>query len=397
MTEFKNNPSYTSPLPGGFTKFLWWCSGANADILRDSPQSEHNKYQGIGATVFFTGVLAALSGAYALYSVFNNLYAAMAFGILWGLVIFNLDRFIVSTIRKEDNFWNEFKLALPRIVLAIILAIVIAKPLELKIFEKEIAQKIQEQQQEFAMQSQKKIQTQFNPIADSLRIEIDYYKNEIAKVAAARDTLYQAFIGEAEGTSGTHKLGKGPVFKEKKIQYDKIEQEFKSVQEKYQPLIDEREKQILAIKSQRDTAYAKSVPVISNYDGLMAKLDAENKLPQLPVFFITLLFICIETAPVMAKLLSKKGPYDEKLRNIEHEIELNTIANINQRNHDLNKKLTLYTNIDKAKVEQEIKQNEDALKIIANAHLQLTQDYVDDWLEEERAKLNRNKYKSNRE
>jgi hypothetical protein len=181
--------------------------------------------------------------------------------------------------------------------------------------------------------------------------------------------------------------GKGPVYKEKKQQYDKIEQELFDAKQKFQPLIDEREKQILALKSKSEDAYAKTQPTIENYNGLMAKLEAQQQLPQLPILFITLLFICIETAPIFTKLFSNRGPYDEKLKNIEHEIELNTIENINQRNHELNQKLTLYTNIDKAKVEQEIANNQEAMKIISEAHLELTKELVEDWLQKEKNKI----------
>ncbi|HAT69734.1 MAG TPA: DUF4407 domain-containing protein, partial [Flavobacteriaceae bacterium] len=38
--------------------------------------------------------------AYALYTVFDNYFAAIGFGLVWGLLIFNLDRYIVSTIKK---------------------------------------------------------------------------------------------------------------------------------------------------------------------------------------------------------------------------------------------------------------------------------------------------------
>lgn len=370
-----------------FTRFFWFCSGANVDILKQCPHSEQNKYVGIGATVFFTGLLASISGGYALYTVFNRADAAIVFGIIWGLVIFNIDRFIVSTIRKEDKFWNEIKLVIPRIVLALILAIVIAKPLELKIFEKEIAQKIQEKQRLFAIDAQKKLTEQYSPLQDSLRKEIDAYKAELQKIQAQRDTLYKAFIGEAEGTSGTYKLGKGPVYKEKKEQYDKIEKELYAAKAEFQPLIDEREQQILALKSKRDDAYSKTQPTIENYDGLMARLDAQQQLPQLPSLFITLLFICIETAPIFTKLFSNKGPYDDMLRNIEHDIQLKSIENINQRNHELNQKLLLYTNIDKAKTEQEIANNQESMKIISEAQLELTKEIVEDWLKTEKEKL----------
>jgi hypothetical protein len=387
--EMINHTSQPLRKQGSFTKFFWFCSGANTDVLRDCPHSEQNKYVGIGATVFFTGLLASISGGYALFTVFKNIYPAIAFGMVWGFVIFNLDRFIVSTLRKEDDFWSEFKLVLPRLVLAFILAIVISKPLELKIFEKEIAQKVQEKQRDFAIQTQRKTEQQFNPVIDSLRKEIDYFKSEIKKASGARDTLYKAFIGEAEGTSGTFKLGKGPVFAEKKMEYDKIDSELKDVQAKNQPLIDEREQQILKLKAQRDTSYAKAQPVITNYDGLMARLEALGKLPQLPSIFIMLLFVCIETAPVFSKLFSGKGPYDEKLKNIEHEIELTALENINQRNHELNKKLTLYTQLDKAQIEQEILNNHEAMKIISDAHLELTKEMVNDWLEKEKSNLHK--------
>ena len=370
-----------------FTRFFWFCSGANVDILKQCPHSEQNKYVGIGATVFFTGLLASISGGYALYTVFNRADAAIIFGVIWGLVIFNIDRFIVSTIRKEDKFWNEIKLVIPRIVLALILAIVIAKPLELKIFEKEIAQKIQEKQRQFAIDAQKKLTEQYSPLQDSLRKEIDAYKAELQKIQAQRDTLYKAFIGEAEGTSGTYKLGKGPVYKEKKEQYDKIEKELYAAKAEFQPLIDEREQQILALKSKRDDAYSKTQPTIENYDGLMARLDAQQQLPQLPSLFITLLFICIETAPIFTKLFSNKGPYDDMLRNIEHDIQLKSIESINQRNHELNQKLLLYTNIDKAKTEQEIANNQESMKIISEAQLELTKEIVEDWLKTEKEKL----------
>lgn len=37
-------------------------------------------------------------------------------------------------------------------------------------------------------------------------------------------------------------------------------------------------------------------------------------------FVITLLFIALETAPVVVKLLTKRGPYDEKLDTIEYNV-----------------------------------------------------------------------------
>src|SRR5262245_20553501 len=119
------------------TDFFLLCSGVNPAILEQC-KGEKTKYAGLGASIFFTGLFAFLAASYALFFVFNNVYASVIFGLLWGLMIFNLDRYIVSTMRKRGNFLREFASAVPRIIVAIIISIVIAKPLELKIFEKEI-------------------------------------------------------------------------------------------------------------------------------------------------------------------------------------------------------------------------------------------------------------------
>ena len=121
-------------------QFLLICSGSDTTILNDCSVGEQNKYAGIGATVFFTALMAFIAASYALFTVFDNLPASIFFGFIWGLLIFNLDRFIVSTIKKRNNFVDELIQASPRILLAIIIAVVISKPLEMKIFEKEINQ-----------------------------------------------------------------------------------------------------------------------------------------------------------------------------------------------------------------------------------------------------------------
>src|SRR5882757_3792391 len=81
------------------THFLWWCSGAYQGLLKDCP-SEQVKYAGLGGVLLATFALASLSAGYAIYSVFNDPLWAVGFALIWGLIIFNFDRFLVSTMRK---------------------------------------------------------------------------------------------------------------------------------------------------------------------------------------------------------------------------------------------------------------------------------------------------------
>lgn len=68
-----------------------------------------------------------------------------------GIIIFNLDRFIVSSTGKGDGTdsitWKEFFQALPRLLIALILGFTISKPLELKIIETEINVQLRKEQQ----------------------------------------------------------------------------------------------------------------------------------------------------------------------------------------------------------------------------------------------------------
>ncbi|MGC1515712.1 MAG: DUF4407 domain-containing protein, partial [Maribacter sp.] len=93
--------------------FFILCSGADADLLKSCSKAEQHKYAGIGATVFFTAIMAFIASSYALFTVFDNAYISLFFGLVWGLLIFNLDRFIVSTIKKRDSFKQEFLHAAP--------------------------------------------------------------------------------------------------------------------------------------------------------------------------------------------------------------------------------------------------------------------------------------------
>ena len=298
-------------------QFFILCSGADKNILENSSEGEQTKYVGIGATVFFTAVMAFIASAYALFTVFDSVYPALLFGLVWSLLIFNLDRFIVSTIRKRDKFGSEFLQATPRIILAVIIAIVISKPLEIKIFEKEINTVLLQEKNAMALNNKKEIANYFKTDLDKNKSEIDKLKSEITNKEKEVNTLYETYITEAEGTAGTKKLGKGPVFKEKIAKHDLAKKELDTLQKTNLAKIVEMEKNTKTLQTDLDKKVTETQPIIDGFDGLMARINALDKLPWLPSFFIMLLFLAIETSPIIAKLLSPKGEYDYKLEDLE--------------------------------------------------------------------------------
>ena len=306
-------------------QFFWFCSGAYQDLLKKCP-SESDKYVGIGGTVLFTGVFAFISGGYALYTVFQSWWLFLIFGLLWGAMIFNLDRYIVSSLRKENKFGRELKMAIPRIILAVILALVISKPLELKIFEPEIKGELVILEQQLFKEQEENLKQRFEPEQNVLNAEISILKQEIEQKAAQRDALMQKAQEEADGTGGSGRRNLGPIYKAKKADADAAAAELEILQAQNQALIQQK----LDSLSQIDSLQTAEINGFerARYDGLAARMEALSNITakseaiSIANIFIILLFIAIETAPLFVKLISQKGPYDELLQAHEYRYKM---------------------------------------------------------------------------
>lgn len=337
------------------------CSGADRNLLNQCSDGEKTKYVGIGATVFFTAVMAFVASSYALYTVFDQAYLAIAFGFIWSLLIFNLDRFIVSTLKKQNRFSQELFQALPRIILAIIIAVVISKPLEIKIFEKEINTVLLKEQNALSLKNKEEITSYFEQDKLKNQSVIDSLKAEIINKEKEVNNLYQTYIAEAEGTAGTKKLGKGPVFKEKIAKHDLSKIELDSLKVKNEAKIKTAEANAKIIKDNLETRIKETQPIIDNFDGLMARINALNSLAFLPSFFIMLLFLTIETAPIFVKFLSPKSEYDFKIE--EEQLQFNNIRKQKSEHQNLHE--STYTSINK-EVYEELKTDKEIFEFQKN-------------------------------
>jgi hypothetical protein len=327
------------------TLFFIFCSGSDPDLLKRCP-TETSKYVGIGATIFFTGLFAALAGGYSLYTVFDSYFLAGIFGLLWGLMIFNLDRYIVSGMRKEGKFAKEFLMATPRIVLAILISIVIAKPLELKIFQKEIAPELVVMEQEKFAEQESIIKQRFNATQDSLKAQVKILHAQIEEKMLKRDELVRIAQQEADGTGGSGKKNPGPIYKIKKADADRAEREVAEIVSVNQSRIGELND--LIKKNDAQIATETGSLERSKINGPAARIEALDRLTTQSSaiwwahWFIALLFIIIETTPVFVKLLSPKGPYDSLLKMEEDKFAVEetetlakTHADVKERNKSL--------------------------------------------------------------
>ena len=330
-------------------QFLLFCSGIDLNILEKCP-SDENKYVGIGATVLFTGVLAFFSAGYALFTVFDSYLLAVLFGMVWGLMIFNLDRYIVSSMKSYGSFWRDLSVAFPRLVMAVLLALVISKPLELKIFEKEIDAELIVMEQEVFKTQEDKIKLRYQSQIEDHRAQIDYLKSEIDAKTATRDQLSLTAIQEADGTGGSMKKNLGPIYRAKKKEADQAQSELEQTMQINLPLIAEHQTSINALESniQKEIVNLDR----SGIGGLAARMEALDRLSQnsmaiyLANIFIILLFISIETAPIFVKLISYRSPYDYLLHEHEHVFEMANLENTTLLANAVKNKLYVDTEVE---------------------------------------------------
>jgi len=310
------------------TRFFWFCSGAHTGTLKKYPV-EHNKYVGIGATIFFTALFASLSGGYAMYFVFSgDVYAvafAVLFGIIWGLAIFNMDRYIVSSIDKQGSVARQVFQASPRILLAIMIGIVISRPLELKIFDKEIKQKLKVtylKAQHRRIDTLEKTYSQKYAMELGKNGELKKEKDSLEKdINRSRFLLNQEIFGDKTNqTSG--KVGDGKFAKQKR---DVLEEK----QNRLGAVRADLNKMDVYLGARKDYEGLNNIRLFNDHQldslaNVAGFADRNRALGQLSVnengtfepetywaeMFISLLFILFECLPVFVKLMSPKGPYD---------------------------------------------------------------------------------------
>lgn len=405
------------------TNFFIICSGANKDILRECP-TERTKFVGIGATIFLTAVLASISGGYAIYFTFNNFYISLLFGLLWGIIIFNLDRYIVSSIKKTGNRKDEFFTALPRFLIAVVLAFTISKPLEIKLFDGSISKKMGENEDNYNKKGATDFNDQVSALAQTkskLESELDTKKNVIFSndpifkdLSSQREEnqkninewntiinknttiinnnswLEEIMINQQTGLKKTvrryNQVAVNKINENKKLNEniadarneivsieDSIQSRKKDLDNHVKEIEIQYAAQIQGVQQQINDLNAKRPQIISKIanDAAADKdvLSRLRALSDLSTFgnsvwwadlLISLLFVLLECAPIFTKLLSKRGPYDEILDRLEYEVYVNQQKIISDKNDEINN--SLQYSIDTNKIKRESQENLEKLK-----------------------------------
>lgn len=328
---------YELPKSSSVMRFLWKCAGGDRYLLERATYSDQIKYMCLGGIVFATGAMAGLAGGYAFYTIFSpkaanvldkartvtenpnfipidtqTVLMSIAFGIIWGLIIFNIDRFIVTSTGKGDGTekitMDEIKGAIPRIIMGMIIAITISKPIEIRMFQTEINLAVQKEQEI----EKKSLIDQANK---SFEAKVGEIKSKLGKIQTSIDEktkqvsdLRAEISKEITGANGNG-ANYGPRAKQLERQANIIDQQIKDLENKSEyknSLIDIR---TYELDKQKDVALAEAKG--ASLDGLLIRIQKAHEISGFWIsLFITLLFMAIELTPIFFKLMLTKTTYD---------------------------------------------------------------------------------------
>lgn len=309
-------------------QFFWWCAGADIQILERCNFSDHVKYGCLGGIVFATGVMAFFSGTVAIHTIFidtamQDLWQSWIIpvlaGLAWGLMIFNLDRYIVASSGKGDGTdkvtGQEFKNAIPRIFMGLVLAVSISQPMEVMMFSKEIKMKKEEDIVKNKASKIAEIEKEYQTNIKELNADIEkLYDEKLSyekNIREREDLLNQEMQGKRGGGSG-----KGPVANELERQVNELKSRRDRWLEEHKKEIEEMESKRKTYQVKREEELAKAEGQIQ--DGLIYSLKAAHEIGGWwTKIILFLLFASIEMTPIFFKLMVIKSPYDYLEENIK--------------------------------------------------------------------------------
>ncbi len=350
-----------------FSRFLLAVAGANRAVLDHAPR-DLVKQTALGGTLLTTAALAAVASALALWMALDvPVWGAVVGGLVWGLAILNLDRWLVVSTPRQKTKAGTLGMALPRVLLALVIGLVISTPLTLQIFKAEIDAELVRIHQAELESFEKTL------LADERFIDLPEWKADVVELESALvagvpadivsanpevaalsaqlalvETAYNAaeqeVACEKDGTCGSGLVGAGPAFEEKKDRRDRLAGERADLQARVsamseqvrsgadaafaQQTIDQTARleglrdQVADAEEKRAAVVAAGDSTVENDDGLLARLEAleslthHNSMLRLAHLTLFIFLTAIECLPIFFKTLlslSKPTLYEQLL------------------------------------------------------------------------------------
>jgi Domain of unknown function (DUF4407) len=265
-------------------KLLFWASGARINLLDKITEFEKRKFQLIGTSLLISAFVSTISAFYAVSLISQNFLSSILIGLMWGIMVTNLNRLLISSITdNQKNKQKKFIWFLPSALLSVFIALTIAYPLQLKVFEAEINSTIVK-----------------NKVRDIELIEKGYdakIDTEYKNLRTFQDQLTEEIAGTKSGM-----IGNGPVANQIKSK------------------IIDQEKLIITLRAEknklRDNLFSTQSNFLEKTNSLNEIIQRNNTM-RFIYYLLFLTFLLVELTPFVIAFTSKSGLYEELVEKSE--------------------------------------------------------------------------------
>jgi len=290
---------------------LAWLGGANLTILAKAPTTR-GKFVQMGLVLLTTASIAAVAMTFFIrQEVKEPESTGLLLGICWGLVILNLDRYLVVSMGATRDKRRLMLMAAPRLCLAIVISLAISTPITLRIFQSDINYQLQiSQASESAnlnnLEARSGLATQANQLAAEISadqaimdgslphsvtsVQLQTAQQQVAKlqpeVSAAKQqeiNAYEAWQCELYGdgtgcADASNRPGQGPIADAKEATYNQDVSNYNGLAAQLQTALANESTAQASLKQAQATATTRYQSQASAaLPGLQAKYNRDEK------------------------------------------------------------------------------------------------------------------------
>lgn len=272
---------------------LIFCSGADLDTLMQCSKSEINKVSIIGTTVLIPALISIFTIGYAVWVITKNTTAVIIACLIWPIIIFIIERAFVANL-KPGTF--NFSVIL-RLTGAIVISFTISEVLLMGIFKDSIEQNLTQE-----------LTAEIWAINQKYDKQLTSIQKEISSAKSLLDLKEQALHDEIDGLVvsgyGTGIKGYGTSAQKKEAALSEEKEYFDSFKKKKLA----EDASLEAMKEAESTLIREK-----HAEGLLGRMIALSELSKEHVYvfwvtwFLRIMFIVLETLPLVIKLTSDKN------------------------------------------------------------------------------------------
>ncbi|MFG1892331.1 DUF4407 domain-containing protein [Micromonospora sp. NPDC049051] len=329
------------------------------EAVLDKVPNERPRYTALGGLVLGASLLAVVSMFAAMRWVTDSWTVSLVVALIWGAMILTFDRWLVTSVSGATNRFGRLSSYLPRILMAALMGVVIAEPLVLTIFQREVEHEVSRDRMRTLQEYESRLRL-CNPVAGTAeaakqpdsttcqgyllvvpdpgaalvaltgyQAQADQLQESVDAGAKALDQLEaqarQECTGEG-GTALTGKAGEGPNCRRLRADADRLRAEQTSETARLsnlRRLIQDRQKALSQV--QESAAEARNVAIkrlVQSQEaalgpiGLIDRLSALQRLGSdsnnvtAATWLLRLLIMLIDVLPALARLVMGTTAYD---------------------------------------------------------------------------------------